>query len=272
MSKRYYWLKLYDDFFTSKRIKRLRSIAGGDTFTIIYLKMQLKALKTDGFLYFDGVLDNFAEELALDLDEKPEDVHLTIQYLLSVGLLESNQEDVYKLTYMDKVIGSEDASAERVRNYRERQKALHCNTDVTEVKRIGNVEIEKEIDTRDREREKRIDYQQIVDMYNETCVSFPRLKSLSESRKKAIKARLKTYTVEDFKTLFEKAEKSDFLKGKNDRNWSATFDWMIKDSNMAKVLDGNYEKKSSGKTTKEYYEIGKKQDYNFDELERLLQG
>ena len=247
MSKRYYWLKLYDDFFTSKRIKRLRSIAGGDTFTIIYLKMQLKALKTDGFLYFDGVLDNFAEELALDLDEKPEDVHLTIQYLLSVGLLESNQEDVYKLTYMDKVIGSEDASAERVRNYRERQKALHCNTDVTEVKRICNVEIEKEIEIeirdRDRDRDKRIDYQQIVDMYNETCVSFPRLKSLSDSRKKAIKARLKTYTVEDFKTMFEKAEASDFLKGGNNRNWSATFDWMIKDSNMAKILDGNYDNK-----------------------------
>lgn len=36
------------------------------------------------------------------------------------------------------------------------------------------------------------------------------------------------------------AEESDFLKGKNDRNWSANFDWLIKDSNMAKVLDGNY--------------------------------
>jgi len=246
MSKRYYWLKLYDDFFTNKRIKRLRSISGGDTFTIIYLKMQLKALKTDGFLYFDGVLDNFAEELALDLDEKPEDVHLTIQYLLSVGLLESNQEDVYKLTYMDKVIGSEDASAERVRNYRERQKALHCNTNVTEVKRICNVEkeIEKEIEIDTRDRDKRIDYQQIVDMYNETCVSFSQLKSLSDSRKKAIKARLKTYTVEDFQTMFEKAEASDFLKGGNNRNWSATFDWMIKDSNIAKILDGNYDNKT----------------------------
>ena len=86
-----------------------------------------------------------------------------------------------------------------------------------------------------------VDYQQIADMYNETCVSFPKLKSLSESRKKAIKARLNQYTVEDFKTLFEKAEASTFLKGGNDRNWSATFDWLIKDSNMAKVLDGNYD-------------------------------
>ena len=49
------------------------------------------------------------------------------------------------------------------------------------------------------------------------------------------------YTLNDFQTLFEKAEASDFLKGKNKRNWSATFDWLVSDSNMAKVLDGNYD-------------------------------
>ena len=92
-------------------------------------------------------------------------------------------------------------------------------------------------------RQTKIDYQQIADMYNNTCVSFPSLVSLSDSRKKAIKARLNTYTVADFEKLFIKAEASGFLKGKNDRNWSATFDWLIKDSNMAKVLDGNYDNK-----------------------------
>jgi len=88
-------------------------------------------------------------------------------------------------------------------------------------------------------REK-INYQQIADMYNETCVSFPKLVKLSDTRKRAIKARLKNYTVDDFKRLFEMAEQSDFLKGKNKRNWSATFDWLINDANMAKVLEGNY--------------------------------
>lgn len=141
--KRYFWLKLYDDFFTSKRIKRLRTLAGGDTFTIIYLKMQLKALKTDGYLYFDGVMEDFAKELALDIDEEPDNVKLTINYLLSVGLLETNDGEQYKLPYLDKCIGSENASAQRVRDHRAKQKALHCNTDVTEVKRIGNAEKEK---------------------------------------------------------------------------------------------------------------------------------
>ena len=83
-------------------------------------------------------------------------------------------------------------------------------------------------------------------MYNSICTSFPSIRSLSADRKKAIKARLKTYSVDDFRTVFENAEASAFLKGRNDRNWTATFDWLIKDANMAKVLDGNYSAK--GKT------------------------
>lgn len=90
-------------------------------------------------------------------------------------------------------------------------------------------------------------YDTIRESYNSVCGSYPRLSKMSEARKKAINARMKTgYTLEDFKTLFEKAESSDFLKGKNQRNWSATFDWLIKDTNMAKVLDGNYDNSKGG--------------------------
>lgn len=81
----------------------------------------------------------------------------------------------------------------------------------------------------------------IRELYNSVCGSYPRLVKLSEARKRAICARLRSgYTVNDFKQLFEMAEASDFLKGGNSRNWSATFDWLIADANMAKVLDGNY--------------------------------
>lgn len=87
--------------------------------------------------------------------------------------------------------------------------------------------------------------QQIVNLYHNICGSYPKVRSLSEARKKAIKARLKTYSLEDFEEMFSKAEASDFLKGKNGNNWSANFDWLIKDANMAKVLDGNYDNKNS---------------------------
>lgn len=86
-----------------------------------------------------------------------------------------------------------------------------------------------------------IDYQLIANMYNSTCISFPKLTKLSDKRKKTIRARFNQgYTVEDFKRLFELAEGSSFLKGGNGRSWSASFDWLIADANMAKTLDGNY--------------------------------
>ena len=83
-------------------------------------------------------------------------------------------------------------------------------------------------------------YQLIADMYNNTCVSFPKLTKLSDNRRKAIRARLRKYSLDEIKKVFELAEQSDFLKGNNNRNWSANFDWLMNDTNMAKVLDGNY--------------------------------
>ena len=81
MAKKYYWLKLKADFFNSKEIKKLRKTAGGDTFVIIYLKMQLLSLQNDGKLYYDGIDDDFASEIALTLDEDVENVRLTIAFL-----------------------------------------------------------------------------------------------------------------------------------------------------------------------------------------------
>lgn len=111
-------------------------------------------------------------------------------------------------------------------------------------------------------------YIHIRDMYNETCVSYPKVTTLSEKRKKALSARLKVYSVDDFKRLFTKAEESDFLKGSNKSNWSATFDWLICDANMAKVLDGNYDNKKvvPVKTNPGFTQ----RDYDMDDLEKRL--
>lgn len=156
--KRYFWLKLHKDFFQRKEIKRLRKIAGGDTYTIIYLKMLLRSIMSDGKLYFDGLEDDFASELALDLDEKEENVQITIQYLLKSGLLEMCSDEEYYLPDTKDSTGCETAVASRVRKHRERQKALQCNTDVTQVKHLCNGEKEKDKELyKDRELYKDID-------------------------------------------------------------------------------------------------------------------
>ena len=112
--------------------------------------------------------------------------------------------------------------------------------------RLGKDRLGKDRLGEDRTGKDKINYQEVIDMYNATCVSFPHLSKLSDARKKAIKARLKTYTLDEMQLMFQKAEASSFLKGKNNRNWSATFDWMIKDANMSKILDGNYDDRGEG--------------------------
>jgi len=99
-------------------------------------------------------------------------------------------------------------------------------------------------DKNDKEDKGAISYSEIQSLYSTICKSYPKCTKLSESRKQAIHARFASgYKLEDFKRLFEMAESSPFLKGKNNRNWQANFDWLIKDANMAKVLDGNYRNK-----------------------------
>ena len=142
--KRYYWLKLQNDFFSRKEIKRLRRIAGGDTLTIIYLKMLCRSLKDNGRLYYDGLDNDFVSELAMDIDEDTENVQITVNYLIKTGLLEQIDEVEYTLKDAESNTGTETAVAARVRKHRERRKALQCNTDVTAAKQLGNVEIEKE--------------------------------------------------------------------------------------------------------------------------------
>ena len=187
--KRYYWLKFKEDFFDSKRIKKLRKMAGGDTYVIIYLKMQLKALKTDGVLEFTGVEQEFADELALDIDESPDDVRIVLAFLLAYGMCECSDNVHYYLPYVTENTGSETASTQRWRDWKKRQneaRALETNTQPTLPQRTANaekeIEKEKEIDTPKgvcrfapptieevtaycRERGNKVDPQKFVDFY-----------------------------------------------------------------------------------------------------------
>ena len=160
-AKRYYWLKLKDDFFRQKEIKKLRRLAGGDTYTIIYLKMLLLAIKNDNKLYFEGVEDDFADELALELDEDEGNVSMTLAFLKKQNLIEEISEEEFFLPQGKELTGSESESAARVRKHRKlkENKSLQCNEkllqgngDVTDCNK--NVTTEKE---KEKEKEKEID-------------------------------------------------------------------------------------------------------------------
>lgn len=143
-NKRYFWIQLAQDFFKSKEMKLLRKIAGGDTHTIIYLKMMLISLEDGGHIYYDGLADNLAEEIALVIDENVEDIKITLIFLESKGLLTKKSDRDYFLEQVPEMVGSETASTRRSRKHRE-LKGLHCNAIATTCN--GDIDIEKEKDT-----------------------------------------------------------------------------------------------------------------------------
>lgn len=175
MAKKYYWLKLMKDFFQQPKIKKLRRVAGGDTYTVIYLKLQLLSLENGGKLFFEGVEDTFVEEIALTIDEDEDNVRFTLLYLEQQGLLEVIDEREYAMPEAMARIGSESESAERMRQLRERRKRAEalppapdnpalsqCDGDVltsdTEIER--DIDLEADIETEPRGRGKEIETEQ----------------------------------------------------------------------------------------------------------------
>ena len=108
--------------------------------------------------------------------------------------------------------------------------------------------------------------QNILDLFNRICCSFGGVKNITKNRAEIISDSLKTYSLDDFKKVFEKAEQSDFLKGNNNRNWSASFDWLIKEDNMAKVLEGKYDK---NKQSNKFCDFPQRQ-YDFSNDKELI--
>jgi len=93
-----------------------------------------------------------------------------------------------------------------------------------------------------------VPYEKIRELFNLTCPSFAKVLGINGKRKIAVAARWKEHPDLDFfKEYFERVEASDFLKGKNDRNWKATFDWLMNAANMDKVREGKYGGDRGGK-------------------------
>ena len=91
----------------------------------------------------------------------------------------------------------------------------------------------------------KIPYEKIKEFYHSLCPNLPRVRVLSDNRKKTIRARLKQYggRLHDFEQLFKKAGQSSFLNGDNNRQWKADFDWLLNEANMTKTLEGKYDNK-----------------------------
>lgn len=149
MSKTYYWLKLKKDFFDDPKILKIRSVAGGDTYTCIYLKLLLKSLDNDGVIFFDGIEPTIEAEIALKIREQEINVKAAMAIFESLGLLQKGEGEDVRLPEAASLSGKECDSAKRVREFRAKQKevkALHCNGAVTSGNKNVTLELELELE------------------------------------------------------------------------------------------------------------------------------
>jgi len=136
--KKYYWLKLPTGFFKDRPMKKLRRMAGGAVYTIIYQKLLLLSLENEGKIYFENIEDSFEEEMSLELDETVEDVQMTILALTKYNLMQQNNEFTYEMLQVPEMIGSETDAARRQRksrgNIKNYQKQIPAKTNAERAK------------------------------------------------------------------------------------------------------------------------------------------
>ena len=277
------WIKITTDMFDNRKIRHLRKLPEGNSIVLIWVMLLAMAGKCNdhGKIYLTENIPYTPKMLADELDFEENTVQLALQALEQLDMIVLDDgyfsitgwEEHQNIEGMDRI-----REQNRIRKQRQREKerliaeSRVMSRDSHATEEDKDKAEEKDID---KESKEKVTCEQVVDLYRSICVSYPKVISLSEARKRAIRARLKMYSMDDFRMLFEKAEASSFLKGANNRNWSATFDWLLKESNMVKVLEGNYDNKTrspagAGTTGANKFNNFPQRQYDYGTLEEML--
>lgn len=153
--RKYYWIKLKKDFMNSDAVDFLMSQKNGAEYVVLYQMLCLMTVKTNGKLerqLNEVIIPYDAEKIQRDTKYFNIDtVRNALQLYIHLGLIYKDDNGCLSIADYENLVGSESGSAERVRRFRN-SKALHCNDDVTDMKRISNelsntdIDIDKEID------------------------------------------------------------------------------------------------------------------------------
>lgn len=269
--KRFYWIKLKDTFMSSDTVDFLMSQKDGANYVVLYQMLCLKTINTEGRLVRqigEVIIPYNVEKIQRDTKWFTTDtVRVALSLYQKLGLIYEDKEGTLVLADHHNMVGSETDYAAQKKMQRQNTAKLPPST---VDKGVDNVHTDirdkdirdKRLDNRDKSIESIVSadadnvseadtmqncpYQKIKDLYHSICISFPKIRAISGSREKAVAARWRTYkSLDVFKELFTVAESSSFLKGSNNRDWSADFDWMMKSNNFSKILEHKYDDRTA---------------------------
>ena len=148
LKQRFFFIKLPKNWFKNARIKKLRRIAGGDTYTIIYLKMLLLAASRDSKIIYEGIEKTIEEELALKLDENIDDIKMTIAFLRASDLIQDGPDGDIELIEGHGMVGSESYSNILKKNKQKRLENFQPHSNqiptIKEIDKEKDIEIDKD--------------------------------------------------------------------------------------------------------------------------------
>lgn len=254
--KKYYWLKLKEDFFEEDTLAWLEEQTNGKEYCLFYLKLCLKSLKTNGMLIrnvgqilipYD--VKKLGEITKTDIDT----VTVAMELFKKIGLIQILDNGEIYITQLEQMVGSETKWAK----YKKKERELKKLDNVQLLSNINpknvHTEIEKEKDIeKDIEIEVSTTKVALIPKHLECIViawnnlNLSTIKSIQNTRLKLLNARIKDYGIDGVLQAINNIKESSFLKGQNNKNWTITFDWLIKPSNFIKVLEGNYTDKEDG--------------------------
>ena len=153
-NRHFYWIKIQESFFKQKELNKLRRMPKGDTYVIIYQKLLLRAILETDKLYYDGVEEDLATELAYEIDEDVDAVKVTVDFLMKNKLMFQTGDNEYILIAASELAGKESDSASRMRRHRqaalragESDPLLNERHNVTDERHnVQKCDVEKEIE------------------------------------------------------------------------------------------------------------------------------
>ncbi len=269
--KRYYWIKLKESFFDDDGpVDFMMSQPSGANYVVLYQMLCLKTINTE------GRLSNKIGEVLIQYDIKKiqrtckyfseDTIRVALNLYRSLGLIYEETSGTLVMSNHHAMVGSETDWAAQKRDQRQQPALPPGNTDEgagvdndvdnvhtdirdTDIRDTDNRDLDTEIEedtTLSAPQSGPCPFSKIRNLYHKICISFPAIKKIDGERRKAVAARWRTYkTLDTFEQLFTIAESSTFLKGQNDRNWIADFDWMMKASNFSKILEHKYDDRAA---------------------------
>lgn len=183
--KKFYWLKLKRDFFKRHDIRIIEEMPNGKDYVLFYLKLLLESIDHEGSLRFSDTIPYNEQMLSVITNTNVDIVRSAMKLFIELQLIEIFDDKTIFMGEVEKMIGSESESAERVRKLRQRNKALLCNGDVQKSNIEKEIEIKKDKDIElENERKSEGSFAQPTDSENDSLSSLSTVFSTGEEKKR----------------------------------------------------------------------------------------